>query len=130
MAVVSIRFNRSVPEVKRRKTYRTTKRIRQTSNRRRSHPSPFRKPHVAISRRCREDKGLRHAYQYVAEHDDPEDAAVGFGACISNPVAQQQEDGGDDDGVLGAAVQEINSHWAGEDKGEEEASAQPVYCCF
>lgn len=80
--------------------------ISQTSQRRCAGPTLIREPQVAVSRRCAETERLRQTDEDLPEHSEAEDAAVDSGAGIAQPVADQQERGGGDDGGLGPAFVE------------------------
>jgi len=99
-------------------THRRPKGIRQTSQRRCSNPSSFSKPHITIPGRRRQYERLRQSRQDLPNHDYRED--VGLGTRISDPVANEQQDGCGDDGWFGAAVEQVNRQWTCCSEGEEE----------
>ena len=78
----------SVEQEKRRKvkTHSSPERIRQTRHGRRSNPSPFSKPHIAIPRRRREHKRLRQPRHYLPHHHNPKVTPICPRARIPDPV--------------------------------------------
>lgn len=81
-------------------------------------------PEVAVPGRCTETEWLRQADQDLAEHGHPEYPAPSSRAGISDPIAGQQQRGGDDDSGLGAAFVEGKDDDAG--WGSPELGA----CCL
>jgi len=71
-------------------TYSSTKRIRHACQRCRPYASPLSEPHVTVSRRRCQYKGLRQSCYNLAHHDDCKVPSFCRGACISNPVPYQE----------------------------------------
>lgn len=67
-------------------TQRSSKRIRQSRQCRRTDTSPIREPQITISRRRAETERLRQTDEDLAEHGEPKDPPAGSGAGISDPV--------------------------------------------
>ena len=52
------------------------------------------------------------------------------GSGVAQPVAEEDEDGGGEDGEAWARSREgVEGEWRGEEEGEEEGCAEPVYRC-
>lgn len=58
---------------------------------------------IAVSGWRAKTKWLRKTNQDLAEHGESKDTAIRFGAGIAQPVADEEEGGGGDDGRFGAA---------------------------
>lgn len=84
-------------------SYRCAQRVGQAGEGGCARAAFVREPHVTVAGGCTKAEGLRETNKDLAEHGEPEYAAVGFGAGIAQPVAHEQERGGGDDGRFGAA---------------------------
>ena len=64
----------------------------------------------------------------MTEHRQPEGRGGGASACVADPVSEEDEEGGGHDCEARAAgVEGINCGGCCGEKGEEEASTEPVY---
>lgn len=101
--------------------------VRQAHDSRGGHPATVREPQVGISRRGAQHERLGQPRQDLAEHDHAKDAAVArVGTCIADPVSDEDQHGGADDGRPGSEVEDVDDDGGDEDKGEEEGRAEPV----
>ena len=84
-------------------------------------------PEIRVAGWGGQHKRLGKPRQDLAEHDDAKQPLLlGVRAGIADPVADQQQGGGGDDGRLRAHVQDVDDGRGGEGEGEEEGGAQPV----
>lgn len=84
-------------------TYRCAQRVGQAGEGRGARATFVREPQVAVPGWGAQAERLRQTDEDLAEHGKSEDAAIRFGAGIAQPVADEQEGGGGDDGWFGAA---------------------------
>lgn len=66
----------------------------------------IRKPQIAVPRRRAQAEGLGETSQDLPKHGESENPSLGFGAGISNPVSEQEQNGCREDGGLRAAFVE------------------------
>jgi hypothetical protein len=119
-------LSRGMRERRKGETYSSTKRIRHACQCCRSYTSSLSKPHVTVSCRCCQNKGLRQPCHDLADYDKLNDASICYRTRIPDPVSCQEQDRGGEDGWLGPSVQQVNGKRTRDGKREKETGREPV----